>query len=133
MPEFAREECYAMLREPGRDAIVATLRPDGTPHAVPVWYVVDGEDLVFTTWLTTVKARNLRANPHVALCISSPSDPTAYVLFEGEAEINETPAGPEARLMALIYERYGEPFNGTFTEGTIFVRVHPRRISGASF
>jgi hypothetical protein len=31
-----------------RTAKVATVRKDGSPHVTPVWFVLDGNDLVFT-------------------------------------------------------------------------------------
>lgn len=35
------------LRAGAPTAHLATVRPDGRPHVVPVWFVVDGRDLVF--------------------------------------------------------------------------------------
>ena len=49
-----------------RTAKLATSGPGGQPHVMPVWCVLDGEELVFTTWSESVKGRNLRPNPRAA-------------------------------------------------------------------
>ncbi|HLI08028.1 MAG TPA: pyridoxamine 5'-phosphate oxidase family protein [Ktedonobacteraceae bacterium] len=52
-----------------RTAKVATVRADGRPHVAPVWFLLDDDSIVFTTWHTTVKAKNIRRDPRVCLCI----------------------------------------------------------------
>jgi len=42
-------EAYAFLSEGQRTGKVATVRADGRPHVVPIWFVVDGTDLLFMT------------------------------------------------------------------------------------
>ena len=46
------EEWRAFVLEGTRTAKVATVRPDGRPHVAPVWFVLDGDDVVFTTGAT---------------------------------------------------------------------------------
>src|SRR5689334_24946798 len=70
-----------------RTATFATVRRDGRPHAVPTWYIRDGEDFVFTTWHTTVKARNLAADPRASLVVQDPEPPYSYVTVEGMAAV----------------------------------------------
>jgi predicted pyridoxine 5'-phosphate oxidase superfamily flavin-nucleotide-binding protein len=48
-------------------ARMTTLGPDGYPHTVPVWYMLDGDDILIATGHTTRKIRNIRANPRGAL------------------------------------------------------------------
>jgi hypothetical protein len=57
------EEIRAFLSHGTRTAKLATSGPDGQPHVMPVWFALDGEELVFTTWGDSVKGRNLRRNP----------------------------------------------------------------------
>jgi PPOX class probable F420-dependent enzyme len=66
-----------------RNYWIATARPDGRPHAVPVWGVwIDGV-FYFSTGLRSRKARNIAANPQVALHIESGD---AAIVLEGRAE-----------------------------------------------
>src|SRR3989337_2091742 len=46
---------------------VATVRPDGRPHLVPVWFVVDGGRWYICTAPDSVKARNLQTNSRIAV------------------------------------------------------------------
>ena len=50
-------------------ARVTTIGPDGYPHTVPIWYILDGDDLVIATGLNTRKLKNIRANPKGAIAI----------------------------------------------------------------
>ncbi len=57
------------LMEQVRTAKLAIVRKDGRPHITPVWFELDGDTLVFTTWHTSVKAVNIRCDGRVCLCI----------------------------------------------------------------
>jgi pyridoxamine 5'-phosphate oxidase-like protein len=52
-----------------RTAKLATSGARGEPHVMPVWFVLDGEDLVFTTGSDSVKGRNLRRDPRAAVIV----------------------------------------------------------------
>ncbi|PXX61654.1 PPOX class probable F420-dependent enzyme [Nocardia tenerifensis] len=54
-------------------AHLATLLPDGAPHAIPVYVGTEGDHVVFMTGPTSRKARNLRRDPRVALSMT-PAD-----------------------------------------------------------
>jgi len=65
-----------------RNYWVATMRPDGRPHVMPVWGVwVEGK-LYFSTHRRSRKARNLAANPAVVVHLESGDD---VVIVEGRA------------------------------------------------
>jgi hypothetical protein len=75
MRNLTTAEALAFLTARPRSAKLATVRADGRPHVAPVWFALDGEVIVFTTWRTTVKAANLRRDPRVALCIDDDAPP----------------------------------------------------------
>jgi PPOX class probable F420-dependent enzyme len=66
-----------------RNYWICTTRPDGRPHAVPVWGLWLDDALWFSTGRTTRKARNLAANPAVVVHLES-GDET--VIVEGRVE-----------------------------------------------
>lgn len=74
--------------EQARNIWLATARPDGRPHLVPIWFVVDGGRWYICTSPHSVKARNLQANPRVALALEDGDHP--YVV-EGAARRVEPP------------------------------------------
>jgi len=64
-------------------AHLATVLPDGSPHAVPVWVGTDGDRIVFLTGPGARKARNLRRDPRLALSIAPADDPFTPVAIRG--------------------------------------------------
>lgn len=74
MPKMTDDEVWAFLSsEPARPAVLATTRPDGRPHAAPVWYIVDGTAIVFNTGAETIKGRNLANDARVTLVVDGRS------------------------------------------------------------
>ncbi len=78
----ARETREFLLQGP-RTAKFATVREDGRPHVTPVWFDLDGDDIILTAWHTTVKAANLRRDPRVCICVDDDRPPFAYVIIDG--------------------------------------------------
>jgi PPOX class probable F420-dependent enzyme len=67
-----------------RNFWLATRRPDGRPHAMPVWAVWHAGALWFSSSKGSRKARNLAGDPR---CVLTTEDPTNPVVVEGEAEL----------------------------------------------
>jgi PPOX class probable F420-dependent enzyme len=84
---MSKDEWRAFLSWPARPAVLSTVRADGRPHAAPVWFDLDGENVVFTTGSDTVKGRNLRRDPRVALCVQDDRPPFSFVVLQGRAEL----------------------------------------------
>jgi PPOX class probable F420-dependent enzyme len=126
-------ELRAFLLERPRTAKLATVRADGRPHIAPVWFDMDGDAIIFTTWHTTVKAANLRREARVSLCVDDEAPPFAYALIEGTAALSEDLAllrhwatRIAGRYMgAQLAESYGAR-NGV--PGELLVRVTPSKI-----
>ena len=78
-------EQRAFLMDQVRTAKLATVRKDGRPHVVPIWFDLDGDTLVFTTGQTSIKAANIRRDPRVCLCVDDETPPFAYIMIEGTA------------------------------------------------
>jgi hypothetical protein len=47
------------------DAKAGVVRADGGPHVTPIWFVLDGDDVVFTTGATSVTGAALRRDPRM--------------------------------------------------------------------
>ena len=88
-----RDEWRAFLSAGTRTAKLATARADGRAHVAPVWFILDGDDLVFTTQQRTVKGRNIRREARIMICVDDERPPFAFVTIEGTALVSElTPA-----------------------------------------
>jgi PPOX class probable F420-dependent enzyme len=91
---------------------VATIGPNGRPHLVPLWYVVeDGDgDPVLRGWTfaKSQKARNLERDPHATVAVD---DGVQYqdlrgVTIECDVEVTSNPEAVAGYGIAL-FERYG--------------------------
>jgi PPOX class probable F420-dependent enzyme len=89
VPAMTVEQYRRFLSEGTRTAKVATVRADGRPHVVPVWFLLDGDSLVFTTGKTSVKGRDLLRDPRVMVCVDDETMPYAMVAIEGTARLSE--------------------------------------------
>ncbi len=85
-------------------AVLATLMPDGSPQATPVWFDFDGKDVWINSAKGRQKDRNMRLRPQVALCILDPRDPCRYLHLRGRvAEISEAGAVEHLHRLARKY------------------------------
>ena len=68
--------------------VLATVRPDGRPHAAPVGFAVTGPRFVIASLLDAARVRNVRANPHASLVVTLGAGTAhAAVIAEGTARI----------------------------------------------
>ncbi|HEY7976128.1 MAG TPA: PPOX class F420-dependent oxidoreductase [Ktedonobacterales bacterium] len=127
-------DARSFLAEGTRTATVCTIRADGRPHAAPVWFALDGADVIFTTTATTMKARNLQRDPRVCICVDDDRAPYAYVVVEGTAALADDPK-ELLRWATIIAARYvgddqAEAFGERYSvPGELLVRVTPRKIT----
>ncbi|MEU0251596.1 PPOX class F420-dependent oxidoreductase [Streptomyces sp. NPDC006184] len=99
------EEWRAFVSDGTRTGKLSTVRADGSPHVAPIWFVLDGDELVFNTGKDTVKGRNLARDGRVALCVDDDRPPFHFVVLSGRARLSEDLA--EVRLWATrIAARY---------------------------
>jgi len=126
-------ECRNFLLSGTRTGKLATVRTDGRPHVAPIWFELDGDTIIFTTWHATVKAANMRRDPRVCLCVDDDTPPFAYAQIEGTAQMT---AEPEALLYwatriagrymgAALAETYGKR---NAVAGELLVRITPTKI-----
>ena len=66
---------------------LSSVRPDGRPHLVPVWFLWDGAEILIFSKPAAQKVRNLRHNPQVMLALDSADEGEDVVLLEGWAEL----------------------------------------------
>jgi PPOX class probable F420-dependent enzyme len=93
-----------------RSIWLATTRPDGRPHAAPVWYVWEepGQRLYFQTVRTSRKGRNLARQPWVVAHLLDGDD---TLILEGPAAIVTDP-DERARIEAAYGDKYVDPHSG---------------------
>lgn len=71
---------------------LGTVRSDGAPHVVPIWFSWDGERAFIASKPNALKVRNARANARVTLAVGEPDDDFDVGLIEGLADLPDRPA-----------------------------------------
>jgi PPOX class probable F420-dependent enzyme len=103
-------------------AHLATLMPDGSPQAVPVWIGREGDRIVICTSENSLKAKNTRRDPRVALSIVDFHDPYAEAQIRGR--VVERRPDPDLEVMDPISYKYtGKPFPFRAPEGRVALIV----------
>ena len=99
-------------------------------HAI--WFVLDDDDIIFTTHNTSVKGRSILRDPRVALTVDDDAPPYSFVAIQGTVIVSED-LDELVRWATKIGGRYmgaerAEEFgqrNGV--EGELLVRIAPTR------
>lgn len=70
---------------------LATVRPDGRPHLVPVWFLWEGETILIFSKPNNQKIRNLRQNPAVTVSLDATGRGNDVIVLEGTAQFVDDP------------------------------------------
>ena len=135
MGTMTRQDAIDFISVGSRTGKLATASTAGVPHVAPIWFVVAGDDLVFTTGEESVKGRNLLANPRAMLTVDVSEYPYDFAVVQGPVAV-ERRAPDLVDWTGRIAERYvpprlGDEFgkrNAADTE--LLCRLRIDRISG---
>jgi len=133
MGEMTKDEYKEFMLEGTKTGKIATVRKDGSPHVVPIWYDIDGDDLVFTTGGDSVKAKNMKRDQRVCLTVDDQTPPYSFVQIEGKASFSDD-SKDLLYWATRIGGRYmGEDLAESFGKrngvaGELLVRVAPTKI-----
>jgi PPOX class probable F420-dependent enzyme len=83
-----------------------TVRPDGRPHAVVVWFLWDGEAILIFSQPKTQKLRNLQHNSNVLLAVDNTRNGSDPITIEGIATLLKS--GEVNTAQPGFVEKYGE-------------------------
>ena len=136
MREMSPEEVREFLTTGTRTGKIAVTRKDGSPLVVPIWFGLDDDgSLLFTTGEETIKARAMRREPRVSICVDRGEPPYDYVRFDGTAGLIDDP-----ELLRTWATRLGGRYMGAdraeeygarnAVPGEVVVRVTPTRVIG---
>lgn len=111
-----------------------TVRPDGRPHSVAVWFLWDGETFLIFSRPKNQKVYNLRKNANVILSVDDTRKGADPITIEGTATLLEAGA-PDTTLPAFV-EKYSagmtrigytpEQMAAVYSQG---IRIVPTRVS----
>ena len=134
---MTKDEIRTFLLQGTLTGKLGTINKNGTPHVVPVWYTVDEMDnIIFNTGGESVKAKNIRRDNRVRLCVDDQTPLFSFVIIDGIAQIERVETSEVykwAKIIAARYmgndksEEYGKRNSG---EGEILVKIKPVKIFG---
>jgi PPOX class probable F420-dependent enzyme len=104
-----------------RNVWLATVRPNGKPHLIPIWFVWHAEKFYICTEGKSVKIKNLKANPLVCVSLEDGNKP---VIAEGTAALIERPYPDD--VAALFQQKYNWNIN-TDTSYTVLIEIAPQK------
>lgn len=86
-------------------AWLTTVRPDGAPHLVPVWFLWDGASFLVFSKPAARKVRNIAVEGRVMLAVGEPRDDFDVQLIEGQARLLNERA--ECYVDERLTDKYG--------------------------
>ncbi len=129
---FSHPEVQKILEEPVT-AVLATINPDGSPLAVPMWYVHDSSGIGMVSVDGLQKIRNLRRDPRVSVVVESvaASGPRC-VIVQGTVEFLEADTDRLA-LGGSFVDKYGESIEKRWGGRTVpgdrvLFNIRPKRV-----
>jgi PPOX class probable F420-dependent enzyme len=105
MEKMTDSEWREFVSSGTRTGKAAIVRADGSTHVTPIWFVLDGDDVVFTTDSNSLKGKALRRDPRLAICVDDQEPPYAYVMIQGTATISDDP-GELLKWATVLGGRY---------------------------
>ena len=117
--------------EPPRIAYLSTIDRQGFPHTVPVWFAVDGDDVITSATSSRARLKHVLANPKGAIAIGGNLGETEGYMFKGELHIENDPT--RIMLKQIIRRYMGddgvEPFlTRVGQDERIIFRLIPARV-----
>lgn len=117
--------------------VVASLRRDGRPYTVPVWFHWDGEHIWISGTDSRVWCRQLMSDGRISLCIEAMTPVPGHVGIDGMAEVfgrDDMDIWPISRQLAEKYVGRGDAANDAAvdaffanmqTEPRLLIKVTP--------
>lgn len=101
-----KEQIDAFLQGPWA-ARLACVRPDGSPHVIPVWQEWDGNAFYILAWVGSQWAEFVQKNPSISLTIDEPWLPLRRVVSRGEIfSLSDMPLEKQHHLINRLTKRY---------------------------
>jgi PPOX class probable F420-dependent enzyme len=122
MPKLTKEELDQFLDEPGHLLRIGTIDADGYPSVLPIWFIRQGDDILFTPRGPSAFLQDIRRDPRVGLSIDEDPLPYRKVTIRGTARIVHEPGNDDEwrDLYRRTAKRYvDEDAADAYVDGTI--------------
>ncbi len=123
------EHLLAILEGP-YTGVLTTLFADGSPQNTPVWFLLDGDDILFSTTAGKQKLLNIARDPRASFAIYNPTNNMSYIEVRGTITVSDDPT---ANTRDRIVQKHGYVDGSSFDppETQRFtLRLSPTKITG---
>lgn len=134
MREMTDTETQEFLLTGTRTGKLAWVSQTGAPHVAPIWFTLDGDDIIFNTHSESGKGKALQREGRASLVVDLEEPPFAFVKIDGTITIDDDLDNVRA-VATNIGRRYmGEDRAEEFGErngvpGELVVRLTPTKIT----
>jgi PPOX class probable F420-dependent enzyme len=143
MTHMTKSEIKKFLMKDTFTGKLATVKKNGSPNVVPIWFVVEEinsrnrntvGNIYFTTGRDSVKAKNIQRDSRVSICVDDQTSPFSFVSIYGNAKLIPYRQIEVLKWATKIADRYmgkknakayGERNSG---EDEVLVRIRPIKI-----
>jgi PPOX class probable F420-dependent enzyme len=137
MSEMTKDEIRTFLLQGTFTGKLGTINKNGTAHVVPIWYTVDEDDnIIFNTGDNSAKAKNIRRDNRVRLCVDDQTPLFSFVTIDGIAEIIISDPSKVCKWAKIIASRYmgynraEEYGRRNSSEGELLIKIKPTKVIG---
>jgi PPOX class probable F420-dependent enzyme len=129
-----KDDIANFLSQSTLTAKISTVSKDRTCHVVPVWFVLDGDEIIFATWHQSVKAKHIMRDNRVSVCVDDQKPLYSFVTVYGNATITQDNSVELLKWTTMIAERYMGKENAekygkrNFVKVELLVWVKPTKI-----
>ena len=119
----------AFLEKP-RTAYISTIDLDQFPHTVPVWFAVDGDDIIFSAQKSRARLKHIEVNPNGSVTIGGDMGDTEGYMLKGKFHIDES-SDPSVRHRIVHRYMEGDAAEQMITHseaGSCLMRFTPEKI-----
>ena len=113
---------------------MAWVSPQGNVHVAPVWFVLDGDDVLFTTHLDSAKGKAITQGTRLSMVVDDQAPPYSYVKVDGTVSLSEDPD-----VLVDVATRIGGRYMGedraeefgrrNGVPGELVVRIRPSKLT----
>lgn len=134
MQPMTEEETHSFLLEGTRTGKLAWVGQNGQPHVAPVWFTLDGSDVLFNTHRDTGKAKAMAREGRACLLVDQEETPYGFVKIDGTVTFEDS-LGDVRALATTLGGRYmGEDRAEEFgarngVDGELIVRLTPTKVT----
>jgi len=104
---------------------MATVRPDGRPHLVPIWFVWADKKVWVSTGSDTVKVENLLQNDRISVALENGRTPT---ILEGKALLHTELERVPQNVLDAFQEKYGWDILTDTDEDWLMIEIVPGKL-----